>query len=162
MHGGAPFFTGSGISYQRHWGLSDKDTGRGSFGEPGRSLLTRWWSSGGFTSARQWRQIEGKLAAGFGAQKVSLGLDFYRGWARHEAQGVLNPIPTHFDSLNRRFVLDSKGNKYPDSVKIEDKSSGFDSLLRFHMHEMESKAAMRRCVWGGGGSGAAAVARQPG
>jgi hypothetical protein len=57
------------------------------------------------------RRIEGKLATGLTAQKALLGLDFYRGCAQCEAQGVLIPIPTHFDSLNPRFMLDSKWGK---------------------------------------------------
>jgi hypothetical protein len=89
---------------------------------------------------------------------VSSGLDFSRGWAHREVEGVLNPIPTDFDSLNRRFMLDSKGDKYPYSVKIGDKSTDFDSLLRFCMRVMESKAATSRCTQGRCGSGLAMAA----
>jgi hypothetical protein len=37
--------------------------------------------------------------------------------------------------LTEDSSLIQKGGKYPDSVKIGDKSSGFDSLLRFRAWE---------------------------
>jgi hypothetical protein len=53
-------------------------------------------------------------------------------------------------------MLDSKGDNYRDSVRIGDKSTGFDSLLRSCVREMESKAATSQCARGRGGSGLAA------
>jgi hypothetical protein len=53
--------------------------------------------------------------------------------------------------LTQDSCLIQNGEKYPDSVKIGDKSSSFDSLLRFCVHGLEFKATTSQCTWGGGG-----------
>jgi hypothetical protein len=70
--------------------------GRGSFGELERSLLTRWWSSDGFTLAWRWRWLTRRTTTSCGAPKRSPGCSFYRG----EGYGVMRK-----DSSTNQFSI---------------------------------------------------------